>query len=212
MTDDWTPAPIRCAWCSDDPLYQRYHDEEWGVPLHDDKRLFEMLILEGAQAGLSWITILRKRDHYRRAFDGFDAQRIAGYDERKQAALLGDPGIVRNRLKIAATIANARALLALRDETGGFDQWIWQFVDGRHAPERLAQPLRSASIDARVGCDVARPGTPRLQVRRQHDLLCLHAGGRDGERPHHRLLPASCAALIGDARCLLQGQLESEHG
>ncbi|TXG80108.1 MAG: DNA-3-methyladenine glycosylase I [Rhodocyclaceae bacterium] len=131
MKQKGTAPLVRCAWCSEDPLYQAYHDTEWGVPLHDETRLFEMLILEGAQAGLSWITILRKRENYRRAFDGFDAARIARYDARKQAALLADPGIVRNRLKIVATIVNARAYLELRDECGSFDDWIWQFVDGR---------------------------------------------------------------------------------
>ena len=143
---------VRCAWCGDDPLYQAYHDEEWGVPLHDDARLFEMLVLEGAQAGLSWITILRKRENYRRALDGFDAERIARYDARKQAALLADPGIVRNRLKIAATLTNARAYLDLRDEHGSFDDWIWQFVGGRprlNAWRSIAEvPASTAESDA----------------------------------------------------------------
>jgi DNA-3-methyladenine glycosylase I len=121
----------RCAWCGTDPLYVRYHDEEWGVPVHDDRRLFEMLILEGAQAGLSWITILRKRPAYRRAFDRFDARRIAGYDAAKKRALLADPGIVRNRLKIDAAITNARAFLDVKREFGSFDRYIWQFVGGR---------------------------------------------------------------------------------
>ena len=113
-----------------DPLYVRYHDEEWGVPLHDDRRLFEMLILEGAQAGLSWITILRKRPAYRKAFDRFDAQKIARYDAAKKRALLADAGIVRNRLKIDAAVANARAFLAVQKEFGSFDAYIWQFVGG----------------------------------------------------------------------------------
>jgi len=121
----------RCAWCGTDPLYVRYHDEEWGVPVHDDRRLFEMLILEGAQAGLSWITILRKRPAYRKAFDGFDARKIAKYDARKKRALLADAGIVRNRLKIDAAIRNARACLAVRKEFGSFDAYIWRFVGGR---------------------------------------------------------------------------------
>jgi len=108
----------RCPWCGDDPLYVDYHDEEWGVPSRDERHLFEMLLLEGAQAGLSWLTVLRKREGYRRAFDGFDPERIARYGERKCAALLADPGIVRNRAKVAATIGNARAYLALR-ESGG---------------------------------------------------------------------------------------------
>lgn len=121
----------RCAWCGDDPLYVAYHDTEWGVPQHDDRLLFEFLVLEGAQAGLSWITILRKRESYRRAFDGFDAARIARYGEKDIARLLADPGIVRNRLKIEAAIGNARAFLALQAECGSFDAWQWNFVDGR---------------------------------------------------------------------------------
>jgi len=121
----------RCSWCGDDPLYIRYHDEEWGVPLHDDRRLFEMLILEGAQAGLSWITILRKRPAYRKAFDRFDARKIAKYGAAKKRALLADAGIVRNRLKIDAAITNARAFLAVQKEFGTFDRYIWQFTDDK---------------------------------------------------------------------------------
>jgi DNA-3-methyladenine glycosylase I len=123
---------IRCAWAQTD-LMIRYHDEEWGVPVHDDRTLFEFLILEGAQAGLSWETILKKRDNYRAAFDGFDAQKVARYDRRKIAQLLKNSGIVRNRLKIASTVRNARALLQVQEEQeyGTFDRYIWQFVDGR---------------------------------------------------------------------------------
>jgi DNA-3-methyladenine glycosylase I len=122
----------RCAWCPpDDPLYIKYHDEEWGVPVHDDRMLFEMLILEGAQAGLSWRTILGRRETYRTAFDGFDAPKIARYDARKSAKLMKDPGIIRNRLKIAATIANARAFLAVQKEFGSFDKYIWSLVGGK---------------------------------------------------------------------------------
>ena len=121
----------RCAWCLGSELYVRYHDEEWGVPVHDDRRLFEFLILEGAQAGLSWETILNKRQNYRRAFDQFDPAKIAKYDKRKVRALLADPGIVRNRLKIAATISNAQAFLAVRKEFESFDRYIWQFVGGK---------------------------------------------------------------------------------
>ena len=120
----------RCPWSGADPLYQAYHDEEWGVPLHDDRRLFEMLILEGAQAGLSWITILRKRENYRKAYDNFEAKKIARYDQRKVNALLDNDGIVRNRLKIEASIRNAKAFLAIREEFGSFDAYIWQFVGG----------------------------------------------------------------------------------
>jgi DNA-3-methyladenine glycosylase I len=121
----------RCQWATSDPLYIAYHDQEWGTPLHDERGLFEMLVLEGAQAGLSWITILRKREAYRAAFDNFDAAAVAEYDERKVAELLADPGIVRNRLKIAAAIQNAKAFLAVREAFGSFDAYIWRFVDGR---------------------------------------------------------------------------------
>src|SRR5262245_32578778 len=121
----------RGDWCGIDPRYVKYHDEEWGQPLHDDRRLFEMLILEGAQAGLSWITILRKRPAYRKAFDRFDPKKIARYSAAKKRALLADPGIVRNRLKIEAAVVNARAFLAAQKEFGSFDKYIWQFVGGQ---------------------------------------------------------------------------------
>ncbi len=127
MTDPIT----RCDWAGQDPLYVAYHDTEWGVPVHDDRKLFEFLILEGAQAGLSWITILRKRENYRRAFDGFDPEAVARYDEAKIAALLADPGIVRNRQKVAAAVGNAKAFLDVRDKFGSFDAYMWRFVDGR---------------------------------------------------------------------------------
>jgi DNA-3-methyladenine glycosylase I len=119
----------RCPWAGDE-LYWKYHDSEWGVPSHDDRHLFEMLILEGAQAGLSWSTILRKRQGYREAFDDFDAEKIARYDERRVQKLLGNAGIVRNRLKVAAAIENAKAFLKVRNEFGTFDQYIWSFVGG----------------------------------------------------------------------------------
>jgi len=121
----------RCAWCGTDPLYVLYHDKEWGVPVHNDRKLFEMLNLEGAQAGLSWITILRKRENYRKAFDNFDAKKITKYDKKKVAKLLNDEGIVRNRLKIAAVISNAKAFLQVQKEFGTFDKYIWQFVGGK---------------------------------------------------------------------------------
>jgi len=129
-----TTAPdslSRCAWCGQDALYQAYHDREWGVPLHDDRALFELLTLEGAQAGLSWITVLRKRDNYRAAFAGFDPAQVARFGPADEAALLANPGIVRNRLKVASTITNARAFLAIQAEFGSFDAWLWRFVDGR---------------------------------------------------------------------------------
>lgn len=121
----------RCGWVNDDPLYIAYHDEEWGVPLHDDRRLFEMLVLEGAQAGLSWYTILRKREGYRRAFDEFDPERVARYDEKKVASLLQDPGIVRNRLKVNAAISNARAWLDLSESGVQFSDFLWDFTGGK---------------------------------------------------------------------------------
>ena len=122
---------VRCPWCGTDPLYVQYHDEEWGVPVYDDQVLFAKLILDGAQAGLSWITILRKRENYYRAFDNFDPVRMAAYDEAKLAALLADPGIVRNRLKIRAAVQNAQAYLRIQAEEGGFSDFLWQFVGGR---------------------------------------------------------------------------------
>ena len=121
----------RCGWAGTDPLYIAYHDEEWGVPVHDDRLLFEFLVLEGAQAGLSWITILRKREAYRRAFAGFDPRRVARFDARKVLRLLKDPSIVRNRAKVVSAVGNARAFLAVQEEFGSFDAYIWRFVDGR---------------------------------------------------------------------------------
>jgi DNA-3-methyladenine glycosylase I len=151
----------RCFWCGTDPLDCRYHDDEWGVPVHNDRRLFEMVILEGAQAGLSWITILRKRPAYRRAFDRFDPRKIARYDRRKIRTLLADPGIVRNRLKIHGTVKNARAFLAVQEEFGSFDAYIWRFVGGRPRVNRPRGPkdlrARSPESDA-MSADLRRRG------------------------------------------------------
>ena len=143
MTDN----PTRCPWAEADPLSAAYHDRQWGVPEHDEHRLFEMLILEGAQAGLSWITILRKREAYRAAFAGFDPAEVARFGEREVAALLADPGIVRNRLKIGAAIGNAAAFLAVQEEVGSFDRYVWQFVGG--AP-RVNRRRRAADVPART--------------------------------------------------------------
>lgn len=118
----------RCPWCGTDPLYVKYHDEEWGVPVHDDRHLFEMLILEGAQAGLSWITVLKKRENYRKAFDNFDARKIAKYNAKKIEALMQNEGIIRNKLKIQSAVTNAKAFLAVQEEFGSFDKYIWQFT------------------------------------------------------------------------------------
>jgi DNA-3-methyladenine glycosylase I len=121
----------RCEWTGSDPLYIAYHDEEWGVPEHDDRRLFEFMLLDGAQAGLSWLTILKKRENYRKAFDGFDPERVARFGERKVRALLANGGIIRNRLKIASAIQNAKAYLEVQREFGSFDAYIWRFVGGK---------------------------------------------------------------------------------
>jgi DNA-3-methyladenine glycosylase I len=143
---------IRCEWAGDDPLYRDYHDKEWGVPVQDDRKLFEFLILEGAQAGLSWLTILRKRDNYRESFDNFNAGKIAEYDKVKLENLLLNRGIVRNRLKVGATIQNARAFLALQREFGSFNAYIWQFVNGKpkkNAWKTLKEiPSKTAESDA----------------------------------------------------------------
>lgn len=150
MTDTPPPPPVTC-WARK-PLDIAYHDTEWGVPRHDDRALFELLILEGAQAGLSWSTILAKRDNYRRAFDGFDPEKISRYNAKKVAALLADSGIVRNRLKIAAAIANAKAFLAVQREFGSFDRYLWSFVNHRpivNRRKKLADiPARTAESDA----------------------------------------------------------------
>lgn len=142
----------RCAWCGDDPLYIDYHDTEWGVPSRDDAHLFEMLILEGAQAGLAWITVLRKREGYRKLFDGFDAERIARYTDRKLDKLLLDPRIIRNRLKVYGTRQNARAFLAVQEEVGSFAQYIWSFVGDRGTQNRWPTmkelPATTATSDA----------------------------------------------------------------
>lgn len=155
------PEVNRCGWAGPDPLYVAYHDDEWGVPLHDERALFELLILEGAQAGLSWLTILKKRVGYRAAFDNFDAARIATYDDAKIAGLLADPGIVRNRLKVQATIANARACLALRDAGGGLDAYLWDFVDGAPITNRwrsLEEVPASTALSDRVSKDLKSRG------------------------------------------------------
>ena len=151
----------RCEWCGNDPLYISYHDEEWGVPLHDDRRLFEMLILEGAQAGLSWLTILRKREHYRRAFDGFDVEKIAAYSEAEVQRLLADSGIVRNRLKIEAAVRNARGVLEIMEAFGSFDSFIWRYVDRtpiQNAWKSLAELPARTDLSDRMSRDLKKRG------------------------------------------------------
>ena len=150
----------RCGWAGSDPLYLRYHDEEWGVPLHNDRRLFEFLVLEGAQAGLSWITILRKRPTYRAAFARFDPRAVAAFGAGDVRRLLADEGIVRNRLKIDAAIANARAFLAVQQEHGSFDRYIWSFADGQPIVNRWK---RMADVPAET--DVSRAMSKDLRLR-----------------------------------------------
>ena len=160
MTDRKFIVVKRCSWARDE-LSIAYHDAEWGVPLHDERALFELLILEGAQAGLSWITILRKRAAYRAAFDRFDAHKIARYDEARMAALLANDGIVRNRLKVRAAVQNAQSFLAVQKEFGSFDQYIWQFVGGQPRQNRWRRsgqlPTRTPQSDA-MSKDLAQRG------------------------------------------------------
>ena len=151
----------RCGWVNEDPLYQDYHDHEWGVPVHDDRVLFEMLNLEGAQAGLSWYTILKKRDDYREAFDGFDPHVIVNYDEAKLQDLLQNPGIVRNRLKIASVVQNAKAFLKVQQEFGTFDTYIWSFVGGETIKNHWedSQPVTcQTDISDRMSKDLKKRG------------------------------------------------------
>jgi DNA-3-methyladenine glycosylase I len=151
----------RCAWCGDDPLYVRYHDEEWGVPVRDDPTLFEFLILEGAQAGLAWITILRKREGYRALFDGFDAQKIARYTDKKLDKILTDPRIVRNRLKVYGARKNAQAFLKVQEEKGSFANYIWDFVDGQpiqNQPKSLREVPATTEVSNRLSKDMKKRG------------------------------------------------------
>ncbi|MGI6049948.1 MAG: DNA-3-methyladenine glycosylase I [Acetivibrionales bacterium] len=151
----------RCPWCGTDELYIKYHDLEWGVPVHDDKKHFEFLVLESAQAGLSWITILRKRENYRAAYDGFDPNKVAQYDEKKICELLQNEGIVRNRRKITASINNARCFLEIQKEWGNFDKYIWNFVDGTSVKGRwtdLSQVPTTSQLSDRVSKDLKSRG------------------------------------------------------
>jgi DNA-3-methyladenine glycosylase I len=151
----------RCAWCGADPLYIKYHDDEWGIPVHDDRRLFEFLILEGAQAGLSWLTILKKRENYRKAFDGFDPRKIALYSADDVQRLLADPGIVRNRLKIESTINNARGVLEIMDEFGSFDAFIWRYVSDQpkqNARRSLAEIPARTELSDTISKDLKKRG------------------------------------------------------
>lgn len=185
----------RCAWCTADPLYVDYHDNEWGVPVHADRQLFEMLCLEGAQAGLSWLTILRKRETYRLAFDNFDAEAMARYDAAKRKRLLQNAGIVRNRLKVDAFIGNARAYLAIRDRQRSFDDYIWQFTNGKVLRRRplhlgeLAQTTRQSDAMSKalkqrgfrfVGSTICHAFMQAVGIVDEHQRYCwVTRRGRD---------------------------------
>lgn len=152
---------IRCSWCLKDDLYKQYHDEEWGVPLYDDQKLFEMLCLEGAQAGLSWYTVLSKRENYRKAFDGFDAKKIARYSDKKKETLLQNPGIIRNRLKVNAFVQNAQAFLEVQKEFGSFSKYIWQFTGGKplkNHPRTLGDVLPKTKESDAMSKDLLKRG------------------------------------------------------
>jgi DNA-3-methyladenine glycosylase I len=182
----------RCAWCPADPLYLAYHDEEWGVPVHADRKLFEMLCLEGAQAGLSWITILRKRKNYRAAFDDFDAQKMVRYDAAKRRRLLRDPGIVRNRLKVEAFISNAAAYLEVLESFKSFDEYLWQFTGGKVlrrrpltlgdiAPSTSVSDAMSKDLKARgfrfVGTTICYAFMQAVGIVDEHQRYCFRARG-----------------------------------
>ena len=176
---------VRCSWCGDDPLYVKYHDEEWGVPCHDDRHLFEMLNLEGAQAGLSWLTVLKKRANYKRLFDDFDARKIVRYDARRKRTLLKDEGIIRNRLKVDAVVANAKAFLAVQEEFGSFDRYIWGFVAGKPIPRSqrrraiAASEVMSKDLAGRgfkfVGATICYAFMQGVGMVNDHDPKCFRA-------------------------------------
>jgi DNA-3-methyladenine glycosylase I len=191
------PKRKRCRWAGSDPLMVRYHDREWGVPVHDDRKLFEMLTLEGAQAGLSWMTILRKREHYRKAFDNFDPKKVARYRPERIRSLLLNQGIVRNRLKVESTISNARAFLAVQKEAGSFAAFLWTFVGGKpivRRPRSLRQvPARTAESDALskelkrrgfrfVGSTICYAFMQAVGMAQDHTTDCFRSGGRRAPR------------------------------
>jgi len=179
------PAVRRCHWAKTD-LSIAYHDREWGVPVHDDRTLFEFLILEGAQAGLSWETVLRKRDNYRRAFDNFDPVKVAKYDKRRVARLLGDEGIIRNRLKIASAVQNAKAFLAIQKEFGSFEKYVWRFVDGKPLRRKRGAPVQAHTPESDalsrdlvgrgfkfVGSTICYAFMQAVGMANDHDVACF---------------------------------------
>lgn len=179
----------RCCWVGEDPLMIGYHDTEWGTPSHDDRHLYEMLVLEGAQAGLSWQTILRKRARYQEVFDGFDPARVARFTPARIEKLLADPGIVRNRGKLEAAVVNARKVLEVQDEAGSLDGFLWAFVGGGPIVNRWNSYRDAPALDRGLQGDEQGAGRARLQVRRPDHLLRLHAGHGHGGRSRSRLFP-----------------------
>ena len=197
---------MRCPWPGEDPFYMAYHDNEWGVPEYDDRALYEKLILDGFQAGLSWITILRKRENFRKAFDDFKPEKIARYDAKKVHALMNDAGIVRNRSKIEGTVASAKSYLKIMEEGPGFSKFLWDFVDGRPEGQRVQDHRERAGIDAALDQDLQGTLRARLQVCRPDHRLRLHAGHRHGQRPsRHLLLPRNLRPQA--SRAPAQGQM-----
>ena len=171
----------RCEWCGDDPLYVKYHDREWGVPVYDDRHLFAKLILDGAQAGLSWITILRKRENYWRAFDNFNPEVISRYDDAKISTLLNNPGIVRNRQKIKAAVKNAQGYLKIQEQLGSFSQYLWDFVSGEpiiNSWTSMSQIPATSPESEVMSKDLKKTG---FQLCWANDLLCIYASCGDGE-------------------------------
>ncbi len=195
----FTKGKGRCRWAQQgDAEYVRYHDEEWGRPSHDDRHLFEMLILEGAQAGLSWVTILRKRNNYRRAFARFDPRKVARFDARRRAALLQDAGIVRNRLKIEATVANARAFLEVQREFGSFERFLWSFVDGHPVVNRPRAGDRlpaSTPLSDRLSKDLKKRGFRFVGTTILYAYLQAVGIVNDHSRACFLCPPAACSAL-----------------
>ena len=192
----------RCDWAPEgDPAYLAYHDEEWGVPVHDDVHLFEMLTLEGAQAGLSWSTILHKREGYRRAFAGFEPAKVARFTPSKIERLLRDPSIVRNRLKVESTVANAGAVLEVQRSEGSLDAYLWTFTGGAPIVNRWRRLDQVPAETADVACDVQGPEATRVPLRRSHRLLRVHAGDRHGQRPRGRAASATtrCEPVVTTA-------------
>ena len=180
-------AKPRCRWATREPSLS-YHDQEWGVPVHDDRTWFEFITLEGAQAGLSWETVLKKRDRYRKVFSNFDPKKVARYDAKKKKSLLADAGIIRNRLKVDSTITNAQAFLKIQKEFGSFDNYIWKFVDGKPLQSKSRSQQQNDRQHRNLRRHQQRSQEARLPLRRHHDHLRADASHRLGQRSHQRLL------------------------